>query len=393
VAAPRRFRILFATPAYWPAVAFGGPIWMARPLTEGLTSLGHDVTVVTTSLLSVDEPPRTRLRTRLERVKGVPVHYLATPLRYRWMGVTPSLPLWLERQPRPDVVHVFGYRDPVTTLTALWCRLRRIPYVFEPLGMHAARFRNVPVKGAFDRLLGQSVSSGAAVVIANSQVERRELVADGIPAERIETRPNGFPVPRPTAPDGFLRRRLGLADSTPLVLSVGRISHKKGLDVLLPAFAAAGDGAHLAIVGPDDGDGTLEIVRRLVREHDLEARVHVMGPLDAGQPLGVYGSADVFVLPSRAESFGNVAAEAAAAGVPVLLTDRCGVAEYLRERAALVVPFDPDAIESGLRRLLGDHELRQRLGAGGREVAAEVSWETVVLQQEGLYRLALDRRA
>ena len=51
---------------------------------------------------------------------GVRIHELATPLRYRWMGVTPSLPLVLRSLPRPDVVHVFGYRDFVTTVTAAW---------------------------------------------------------------------------------------------------------------------------------------------------------------------------------------------------------------------------------------------------------------------------------
>src|SRR5207248_8643026 len=103
-----------------------GPVVVARELTARLAGRGHTVEVVTTSLSAVD-----RLgawRTRIEERDGVRVHYLATPGRYRWMGITPTLPLELARVERTDVVHVFGFRDPVTTGVAAWVRLRRIPY-------------------------------------------------------------------------------------------------------------------------------------------------------------------------------------------------------------------------------------------------------------------------
>jgi glycogen synthase len=74
-------RILFATPAYWPAVAFGGPTWMAKELTEALVRRGHEVEVVTTSLRAIGEPPAHRLHSSTADVAGVRVHYLATPLR------------------------------------------------------------------------------------------------------------------------------------------------------------------------------------------------------------------------------------------------------------------------------------------------------------------------
>src|SRR4051794_20543965 len=114
---------------------------MATELTEGLHARGHVVDVVTTSLRSIGEPPEGRLRTRFADVNGVDVSYAATLIRYRWIGVTPSLPLVLRRLPRPDVVHIFGYRDAVTSVTAWWARLLGIPMVFEPLGMFEARLR------------------------------------------------------------------------------------------------------------------------------------------------------------------------------------------------------------------------------------------------------------
>ena len=380
-------RVLFATPAYWPAVAYGGPIWMARALTEGLVRRGHAVDVVTTSLRSIGSPPRSRIRTRARVVEGVAVRELATPLRYRWMGITPTLPLALHSLPRPDVVHVFGFRDAITTVTAAWCRARRIPYVFEPLDMLVPQFRNVPLKRAFDRLLGEPVVRGAALVVANSARERAQLVAAGVEVTQIVVRPNGFPPPHDDR-GTILRARLGIGGQVPLVLNVGRLSFKKGLDLLLEAVAPL-PAVHVAIVGPDDGDGTRQLLEERAARPDLAGRVGLLPPFDARQPRELYGEADIFVLPSRNESFGMVAAEAAAAGVAVVVTDQCGVAELLAN-AALVVPTEVHAIRAAIVRLLDDPPLRRRLGQAGQAVAGATSWDAVVALQEGFYRRAID---
>jgi glycosyltransferase involved in cell wall biosynthesis len=304
------------------------------------------------------------------------------------MGITPTLPLTLHRVPKPDIVHVFGFRDVVTTITAAWCRARRIPYVFEPLDMIVPQFRNVPVKRAFDRVLGVPVVRGARLVIANSQRERAQLVTAGVDRERIVVRPNGFP-PVHNDRGSILRSTLGISADVPLVLNVGRLSFKKGLDVLLEAVASM-PGVQLAIVGPDDGDGTRSLLERRASMPDLAGRVGLLPPFDDRQPRELYGEADVFVLPSRNESFGMVAAEAAAAGVAIVLTDQCGVAEMLAG-AAVVVPVDAVAIREAIDGLLADTELRERLGTAGQSVASATSWDAVVDLQEALYSRVLAR--
>jgi hypothetical protein len=135
----RPLRILFAAPAWSPSRAFGGPVVAAGELIRRLVARGHVVEVITTTIVDLDARPA--LRSEDGVVDGASVHYLATPLRYRWMGITPTLPLALARLQRPDVVHVFGFRDPVTTGVAAWCRIAKIPYVFEPLGMFEPRLR------------------------------------------------------------------------------------------------------------------------------------------------------------------------------------------------------------------------------------------------------------
>src|SRR5918994_2790311 len=141
-----------------------------RELARRLTGGGHRLDVVTTSILDLHRRPA--FRSRIDDVDGARVHYLGTPLAYRWMGVAPSLPLELRRLPRPDVVHLYGFRDPLTTATALWCRARGIPYVLEPLGMFRPRLRKVRLKRALDAALGRPVAESAAAVIAASAGER-----------------------------------------------------------------------------------------------------------------------------------------------------------------------------------------------------------------------------
>jgi D-inositol-3-phosphate glycosyltransferase len=378
--------VLFAAPAYWPATAFGGPIPVMRELAKGLVQAGCTVDVVTTSLTS-PRGPRS-FSTRVEEHEGSTILYAATPVSYRWMGITPTLPLLLERRPRPDAAHVFGFRDPVGTTVAAWCRARRIPYAFEALGMFRPKLRKIGLKQALDASVFRHVPGGAARLIACSRIESDEYIAGGVAPGRIDLRPNGFPG-APAAMSGALRSLTGTPAEAPLVLSVGRIASGKGLDLLIHAVTGI-RGSHLAIVGPDDGHGTSAQLQRLSFELGIADRVHLVGPLAHDEVMKAYADADVVALASAHESFGMVAAEAAAAGTAILVTDRCGVAELLAD-AAFVVPYDRNAITAALERLLADVDLRARLGAAGRAVAASHSWDVVVTCQEEIYRQMLGR--
>ncbi|MGL6280290.1 MAG: glycosyltransferase, partial [Gaiella sp.] len=297
-------RILLASPAYWPARAFGGPVVAARELVRRLVERGHTVDVVTSSIVEVGRrPART---TTVDEVDGATVHYLATPLRYRWMGVTPTLPAVLGRLPRPDVVHLHGYRDPVTTGVAWWAGRARVPTVFEPLGMYRARLRKVALKRTLDRVAFQRVVEGAHTVVTVSGIEADDVVAGGIPRDRVVVRGLGFPDPATVpAPTGELRRRLGVAEATPVALYVGRVAEGKGLDHLVAATRALPE-LHVAIVGPDDRHGALERLLAAAREPALAGRLHLLGPTGES-PLGLMAEASVFVLASAGDSFGLAA--------------------------------------------------------------------------------------
>src|ERR1041385_8563433 len=98
--------MLFAAPGGAPSRAFGGPVVAAGELVRRLVAHGHVVDVLTTTILDLEQRPHAH--SSLALVDGATVRYLATPLRYRWVGITPTLPLALARANRPDVAHIFG---------------------------------------------------------------------------------------------------------------------------------------------------------------------------------------------------------------------------------------------------------------------------------------------
>jgi len=378
-----RLRILFASPAYWPAHAFGGPVVVARELVSRLVARGHDVEVVTTTLRDVRERPSAT--TTVDTVDGAKVTYLGTPLRYRWMGITPTLPLALRRLPRPCVAHVMGFRDPVTTVVASWCRLRRVPYVFEPVGMFRPRLRKVRVKRVFDATLARGVASGARLVIVSSPRERDDVVACGIDPARVRLRGNAFPEPPPASGGDPLAGVV--PDGAPVVLFVGRIAAEKGVEHLVAAARRQPE-AHVVLVGPDDRHGTMAAVRAAEADPATAGRIHRLPPT-AGPPFDLYRRADVFVLASGGENFGLVAAEAAAVGTPVVVSDRTGVAASFRDGEALVVPYDEAATVDAISRVLGDAALRSSLAEGALRAARRTTWDSVVDEQVAIYEEAL----
>jgi glycosyltransferase involved in cell wall biosynthesis len=358
-------------------------------LVRRLVERGYEIDVLTTTLQ--DQQSRPSGRTTVATVDGARVHALGTPLHYRWMGVTPTLPWWLARLPRPDVAHVYGFRDPVTTLTAHWCRLRGIPYVFEPLGMLRPRLRKVGLKRTLDATLYRGIARGAAAVACVSKIEAADAGAAGVPAERIAVRGNGFPDPDGMPAPADLRSQLGIDSVGRIVLYVGRIAAGKGIEHLLEA-TRRDDTVHLVLAGPDDRHGTMKLVEAAQSAPSTAGRVHVLPPTPE-PPLSLYGAADVFVLASAGDSFGMVAAEAAAAGAPVVVTDTCGVAGFFHEDEALVVPDRLDDLVDAIRRVLSDQALRRRLSAGGLAAARRMSWDQVTDAQERIYRAAASRTA
>ena len=117
----------------------------------------------------------------------------------------------------------------------------------------------------------------------------------------------------------------------------------------------------------------------------LSQRVKFSGPLFDQAKWAAYRDADVFVLPSQNENFGNTAAEAIAAGTPVVVTEQCGIAPLLKDVAGLVVTHNAAALAGALQRLLSDSQLHAQFAAACPVLTSSLGWEQPVSEMENLY--------
>jgi glycosyltransferase involved in cell wall biosynthesis len=395
-------RILKVTQSYAPFFEFGGPPVKVRALAEGLARKGHAVTVLT-----ADWGLDRRLHERAEekgaeaspfgrrsKVNGVTAEYLGNWLHYRRLSWNPALGRYLNARLKDfEIAHIFGLYDFFGPRVAEECRKRQIPYAVEPIGMYLPIVRNIALKRMYHRVWGREMLSGASAIIATAEQERDELVAGGIPQSRIVLRRNGVEAPATLPERGEFRKKIGMERETKLILFLGRLSLKKSPDLLLKAFAGLaqekelGD-VRLVFVGPDES-GMKSKLEQMARRASIAERVVFCPPLDGEPKWAAYRDADIFVLPSQNENFGNTAAEAVAAGTPVVVTDRCGVAPFLKGVAGVVVRHEEQDLKQALRQLLCDKSLYDQLRAGCATAVAGLGWDEPVHEMEVLYsRLA-----
>jgi glycosyltransferase involved in cell wall biosynthesis len=237
--------------------------------------------------------------------------------------------------------------------------------------------------------LGHSMLDGCSRIIATSPQEVEEFAAAGIQRGKIILRRNGVEVPTALPERGKFRSAQQICSDTKLVLFLGRLSRKKSPDLLLEAFAMLSrklDKNKLLLVfaGPDEG-GMKKELSRMAGELGIASKVRFCGPLFGDDKWAAYRDADLFVLPSLNENFGNAAGEAAAAGTPVIVTDQCGIAPLLAGVAGLVVRHEAEAIAEAMECMLVDPALYGRLASGCRQLSARLNWEQPAIEMENLY--------
>jgi glycosyltransferase involved in cell wall biosynthesis len=215
----------------------------------------------------------------------------------------------------------------------------------------------------------------------NGERQKRFVVYGGIGSEWLEERDAA-------AGERFLEKYPELRGRR-LVVYLGRINFKKGLDILVRSFAqiARGrDDLRLVLAGPDN-EGYGSRVRRWLAEDNVLGKTTFTGLLEGEDRFAVMQQAEVFALPSYTENFGLVVVEAMASGVPVVISDQVNIwPEVSQADAGLVVPCDPQATAQALRSLLDDPPRARQMGRNGRNwVAEHLPWNVVGAQMIRVY--------
>lgn len=280
-----------------------------------------------------------------------------------------------------------------------------------PNGVIAAWSVDIPLAIGLhgsDVFLAEKVRPAAAWALRRSRLLTGcspELVdrvrALGFPEERSRVIPYGVDVTAFTPDPGrrrIWREKLGIPETAPLVLSVGRMATKKGFHILmeaLPELLAANPEAHVVLAG--GGDLLPRFQEEALR---FPGRLHLPGPVLRDTLPDLYRAADVFVLPAVHDSKGNVDGlpnvilEAMASGLPVVASGISGVplAVVDGETGLLVPEKDPKALTAALRRLLSAPDLAREMGERGRRRAeAALTWDAVAARYREGYGTMVDR--
>ena len=395
-------KILHVAQAYYPFQEQGGPVFKVRAMAEAMARHGHEVTVLTADLGLAKYPQlaaeleKCAWGSRLKR-EGVESIYLPTLSRYRAMTLNPRVLDFCEsRLSTFDLVHFFGLYDLLGPVVGYFARRRKIPYVVEPMGMYLPIDRSLRLKSLWHGTLGRHFLKGAARVVATSEIEQGEFLGAGFPRAKVVMRYNGIDrdlsanVPQ----RGAFRSKWNLPLDEPLILFLSRLIPRKGADVLIEAFAeACPQAGRLVIAGPEGESGYRASLEACATSSGVAERILFTGPIYDQEKRLLYADADLFVLPSRYENFANVAAEAMACGVPVILSETCGISALVgQQKAGLVVASEKTVLSNAIRNLFSDPGLYKSLKGGCARVTSQLDWEQLSRQMEVCYREVLSEQ-
>ena len=378
-------RVLHVTPSMSPES--GGPPVAVSGLTRALTAGGVQCEILTTTGGRSRRPPMS--------VPGVSVRaFAASPLSGVWNAHSRAL---------SDFVHD-GLADfDAVHVHELWhyagfaaCRAARkfgLPYV---VSIHGALDgpvlrRKAARKWSYMKLVQRPILRSAAALhaLTEAEAEQARRLCVAVPVAVV---PNAVEAGLGDAVDSAdtaaLRRRFAELDGKRVILFLGRLDQKKGLDVLVDSFirvASRLPDVTLLVAGPDKGN-TRSVMEQALAAAGLDGRAVFAGLLQGSEKLAALACADVFVLPSRSEGFSVAVLEAMAAGLPVVISEHCYFPDVADRGAGVVVCVDIDEVADAICELLGDDRRRIESGRNGRGLVEErYCWPTVAQAFAELY--------
>jgi glycosyltransferase involved in cell wall biosynthesis len=367
------------------APVHGGSAQVPYHLSRELARRGHEVSIYTSDYkISKDWVRETQKL-------GIEVYSFGMWLNIANLQITPGLLAHASKQVAGfDVIHMHNYRTFQNVIMHRYACKHKVPYILQAHGSLPRIVSKKGLKFAYDALWGYMLLGNASKVIAVTTTEAEQYKGMGVAEDRIEIVPDGIYLSEfENVPErGRFRRKHGLNSSQRLIIYLGRIHVVKGLDRLIRAFAElAGslDDVMLVLAGPDDG--YVRALRTLTRELGIEQKVLFTGPLYGADKLEAYVDADVYVLPSSYEIFGIAVLEALACATPVVISERCGIAQAIDGQAGLTFNYDDKGqLKQVLLRMLSDETMRQRFGNRGKQLVRErFSWESITARFERIY--------
>lgn len=370
----RRLRVVRAVAVASATGAYGGPFDTSVRQAQVMRRSGSEVIVVAAAFHG--DVPRGTPFLRTTRARRV-----TRRLGFAGVFSIPLVPLLWRSIRSADVVHVSAAREPIPLTAVLLARICRTPLVLQPHGMLTSRVSRA--HRLFDRLVTLPIIGRDAVFIALTEVEARDLLRWAPRHVRtVETLGNPLPIGLEPEPRDLHGKSGGD------VVFIARLHpRKRVLDFAAAAAKSATEGwtEHYAVVGPDEGDRD-ELLARATELDNLTYE----GAVDAVGVLDRLRRADVFVLPSLNEPWGNVLVAALQLNRPVVITRSSALAALVERYGAGVVvdDGDPDAIAQAVHAVLRRDAYAKYVAGAGRLAAANFDPDVMAKRLREVYSVA-----
>lgn len=381
--------ILHVVTYFAPCFSAGGVVNAAYEIAKKQVANGHNVTVYTTD--SCQERIKLKNNYNVD-VDGIKVFYfknISNNIKTKLTIDTPmSLIHYLKKTINDfDIIHIHEHRHSLAIATHRYAKKNNIPYVLQAHGSVLPFFQKEKLKEVFDKLWGFDILYDASKVFALTEVEKKQYMEMGVKEENIEIVPLGINLKDYTnLPNkGFFKSKYNIDENDKLILFLGRIHEIKGLDLLIKSFKnISEEHVKLAIVGGDYG--FKDELDNLIQELDLNNQVLFPGVLTGKDKIEALVDCDIFVMPSRYESFTTSGLEAMACSKPLILTNNNHIHTWVKDHVGLTCEFDVDDLTDCLIRLLNDELLCKNFGKTGRILIEEkYDWNKVVRQINEIY--------
>ena len=295
-----------------------------------------------------------------------------------------------------DLIHIHGLWQFPLSYGAACARKFGVPYVYHvhgmlnpwPLRHHFGR------KAVYSFLWERRNLNCASTVICVSSNEEKSVRQFQITSPTVVI-PNGIhreAAEKQAAQGEFRAKHPALAQKT-IILFLGRIHPKKGIDLLLSSFSTFSSTlpqAHLVIAGPEEDKSYFKKLQAFVFTHSLTERVTFLGPVYDAEKKALLADSNLFVLSSHDEGSSIAVLEAMASALPVVVTRECSFDEIEKAEAGLVVPYHQTALAEAMKQLLTDEWLAKRMGINGRNlVLSKYHWDAIGHEVVRLYESIL----
>ena len=382
-------KILQISPAFFPAISIGGPIYSTLTFSE-ILSKNNDITTLTTQLgLKKDQINNLNFGKKIDFKKNHKLIYFKY-FGYSNFTFCPSIFNWLRREVSSFDLAIFqGSFNFPFILTYIFCRKYKVPYYLflhgnlydNAINSKSKYFKKIFIKLYVEKLLKNSKS----VIFTTKDEEYKVrrifnfdfdscIIPNIVKSEDFNTLPIR----------GYFRNRYNINNSTKLLLHFGRISKIKGIEYSLYAlkYLINNNLDVKFIISGGDEDGYKSHLLTIIENLNLCNHVYFTGLLNREESKQILVDSDIFLLPSYSENFGISIVEAMLCGLPVIISNNVGIAKPIKENNSGIV-FDflrlPDSLNSLLLNVINDENLLTTLKVKGKKFAKE-NYDTNVVE-------------